>query len=79
VRVEWDQEKAERNQREHGVSFSEAATCFDDPNGCYFRNEPPAVRSLRLPVATWTRLEEEAKATNTTVNALIARRIEGSG
>jgi uncharacterized DUF497 family protein len=27
----WDESKAAANQREHGVSFEEAATVFDDP------------------------------------------------
>lgn len=30
VRFEWDYEKADNNEREHGVSFIEAATVFDD-------------------------------------------------
>jgi hypothetical protein len=33
------------------------------------------VRSVRLPLETWKRLEAEARAENTTINALIARRI----
>lgn len=28
---EWSQEKAEYNRQEHGISFQEAATVFDDP------------------------------------------------
>jgi uncharacterized DUF497 family protein len=28
---EWDQKKAERNLRKHGVSFAEASTVFGDP------------------------------------------------
>jgi uncharacterized DUF497 family protein len=28
---EWDQAKARANLKKHGVSFSEAATCFLDP------------------------------------------------
>jgi uncharacterized DUF497 family protein len=28
---EWDEAKARQNLRKHGVSFSEAATCFLDP------------------------------------------------
>ena len=28
---EWDEAKARANFRKHGVSFSEAATCFLDP------------------------------------------------
>jgi uncharacterized DUF497 family protein len=30
VRFEWDDEKADNNEREHDVSFIEAATVFDD-------------------------------------------------
>ncbi|MBI4704038.1 MAG: hypothetical protein HY744_23260 [Deltaproteobacteria bacterium] len=37
--------------------------------------EPTTVRSLRLPVTTWERLEKEAKAANTSVNALIRQRL----
>jgi hypothetical protein len=28
---EWDDDKAEANERKHGVTFTEAATVFDDP------------------------------------------------
>jgi uncharacterized DUF497 family protein len=42
MRFEWDSEKAASNARKHGVTFEEAATCFDDPNGAYFRNEAPS-------------------------------------
>jgi uncharacterized DUF497 family protein len=31
VRFVWDAEKAELNERNHGVSFDEAATVFSDP------------------------------------------------
>ncbi len=37
--------------------------------------EPSAVRSVRLPIATWERLEAEAEETHTSVNALIRRRL----
>jgi hypothetical protein len=30
---EWDPEKAAANCTKHGVSFDEAVTAFDDPNG----------------------------------------------
>lgn len=31
IQIEWDDDKAERNiQRHEGVTFDEAATCFDD-------------------------------------------------
>ncbi len=28
---EWDQEKAARNEKKHGITFSEATTVFGDP------------------------------------------------
>lgn len=37
--------------------------------------EPTAVRSVRLPVSKWEELEKEAAAENTSVNALIRRRL----
>ena len=36
LRFAWDPAKAATNKRKHGVSFSEAATCFEDENGLYF-------------------------------------------
>jgi len=33
VRVVWDERKNQANQKEHGVSFEEAATVFYDPLG----------------------------------------------
>lgn len=32
MRFEWDEAKARRNLREHGVSFREASLAFDDPH-----------------------------------------------
>lgn len=37
--------------------------------------EPTAVRSVRLPVTTWQRLEQEAADEHTSVNALIRRKL----
>jgi len=31
VEFEWDQQKASKNDKKHGVSFSEATTIFADP------------------------------------------------
>ena len=31
LRFEWDEEKAKRNLKKHGVSFEEAATVLGDP------------------------------------------------
>jgi hypothetical protein len=39
------------------------------------RGKPTAVRSIRLPVETWKRLEAEASAAKTTINSVIAKRI----
>ena len=39
------------------------------------RSKPTSVRSVRLPVETWKRLESEAAATKTSVNSLIAKRV----
>jgi uncharacterized DUF497 family protein len=33
LQFEWDPEKAAKNFRKHRVSFGEAQTVFDDPNG----------------------------------------------
>jgi hypothetical protein len=41
VRLSWDAKKARENRKKHGVSFEEAATCFEDPSGVYLRNEAP--------------------------------------
>jgi uncharacterized protein len=35
VRFEWDARKAADNVRKHGVSFSEAATCFEDAHAVF--------------------------------------------
>lgn len=37
--------------RKHGVSFEEAATRFDDPRGCYFRNEAPSYEDRLILIA----------------------------
>lgn len=54
----WDPAKATTNLRKHGVSFEEAATCFDDPDGAYFRNEAPAYedRLILIAVSSKSRL-----------------------
>jgi uncharacterized DUF497 family protein len=36
LRFAWNPAKAASNKRKHGVSFSEAASCFDDEHGLYF-------------------------------------------
>jgi len=58
VRFVWDRKKAERNRRKHGVSFEEAVTCFEDPAGCFLRNEAPSYedRLILIAMSTWSRL-----------------------
>jgi uncharacterized protein len=51
VRFEWDAEKAKENERKHGLSFEEAATCFDDPDGCYLKNEAPSYEDRLILIA----------------------------
>jgi hypothetical protein len=51
MKLEWDPKKAAANKRKHGVAFQEAATCFDDPNGCYFRNGAPSYEDRLVLIA----------------------------
>ena len=39
LEFEWDPRKARTNERKHGVSFEEAASCFSDPSGLDFYDE----------------------------------------
>jgi hypothetical protein len=55
VKVEWDPKKAKRNEKKHGVSFEEAATCFDDAHGCYFRNDSPSYEDRLILIAMSSR------------------------
>jgi uncharacterized DUF497 family protein len=55
VRIAWDAKKAAANRRKHGVTFEEAATCFDDPNGCYLRNEAPSYEDRLILIALSTK------------------------
>lgn len=55
MQFDWDPEKASGNERKHGVSFDEAVTCFDDPNGCYFRNDSPSYEDRLILIAMSSR------------------------
>ena len=55
MRFEWDRKKAARNLRKHSVSFEEAATCFEDPAGCYLRNEAPSYEDRLILIAVSAR------------------------
>jgi uncharacterized DUF497 family protein len=45
--LEWDEEKARVNIEKHGVSFEEAASCFDDPNVLMFHDVPHSTEEDR--------------------------------
>lgn len=51
MRFEWDAAKAKQNRARHGVNFTEARTCFDDPRGCYLRNEAPSYEDRLILIA----------------------------
>jgi uncharacterized DUF497 family protein len=46
-RFEWDDEKALRNLRKHGVSFEEAQTVFDDDLATIRSDEDHSVGEIR--------------------------------
>ena len=48
MEFEWDPEKDESNQREHGVSFAEASTVFLDPLHATVLDERYALEELRF-------------------------------
>ena len=48
MRFEWDQKKAERNLKKHGVSFEEAVTAFYDPLSATFDDPDHAVGEYRF-------------------------------
>lgn len=51
LNLEWDRKKSAANTRKHGVSFEEAATCFEDPSACYLRNEAPSYEDRLILIA----------------------------
>ena len=48
IQFEWDNKKAKRNHRKHGVSFEEASTVFYDPLSATFDDPDHSVGELRL-------------------------------
>ena len=46
-RFEWDDNKAKSNQIDHGVSFDEASTVFDDPLARIFDDEEHSIDERR--------------------------------
>ena len=47
MEYEWDPEKAEANNRKHGVSFHEAATVFGDPLAITFSDPDHSIDEYR--------------------------------
>jgi len=47
MQFEWDQKKANRNYREHGVSFEEAVTAFYDPLSATFDDPDHSIGERR--------------------------------
>ena len=48
VRFEWDNEKANSNEQEHGVSFTEATTVFDDDLAVALPDPDHSIDEFRL-------------------------------
>lgn len=45
--VEWNQEKALKNRRKHGVSFHQAITVLEDPLSTTYRDPDHSVKERR--------------------------------
>ena len=45
---EWDENKAAKNEKKHGVSFHEAATVFGDPLAITFNDPDHSINEHRL-------------------------------
>ena len=52
MRFTWDARKAASNLKKHGVSFSEAATAFEDKRGAYY---PDALHGERFILIGYSR------------------------
>jgi len=53
---DWDPQKAKGNRLKHGVTFEEAATAFQDPDGLDgedLEHSESEARRLRLVKAVW--------------------------
>ena len=47
IRFQWDPQKAARNAQKHGVTFTEAATVFQDPLAYIFDDEEHSAQEYR--------------------------------
>ena len=48
LNVEWDSDKAEQNERKHGVSFEEALTVLSDPLSAELPDPDHSEREVRM-------------------------------
>ena len=48
MEFEWDKEKAESNERKHGVTFMEACEAFNDSNAIEFLDELNSENEIRF-------------------------------
>jgi uncharacterized protein len=56
VKVEWDPQKAASNKRKHGISFTEAVTCFADPSGLLLQDGAHPERLVLIAVSEKSRV-----------------------
>ena len=53
---EWDEDKATRNERKHGISFEEASTVFADPSYLLLPDTTAPGRFLALGISGLARV-----------------------
>jgi hypothetical protein len=53
MEFEWDEDKAESNERKHGASFTEAETVFGDPLS--LTGYDPDLRMGKIVTSPWER------------------------
>ena len=51
MRFEWDPDRAASNKRKHGVTFDEAAKCFEDPLALVLDDPKQPVRQILIGAA----------------------------
>jgi hypothetical protein len=59
TQFEWDNKKADENQRKHGISFEEASTVFYDPLSATFDDPDHSIgehRLIAVGLSAWHRL-----------------------
>jgi uncharacterized DUF497 family protein len=56
MRFEWDPRKARINKLKHGVTFEEAASCFDDEHGRFYEDREHHDRFVLIALSSRQRL-----------------------